>query len=95
MVLVKAGPAEILRSSQKDELAVRKLQKLCEDVILSLLGKNSSLISRIQKAIFLCSTKIKLVNLLLTANSVSILSISPNIRHQLLSAPSGKYLINH
>ncbi|XP_014276963.1 peroxisome biogenesis factor 10 [Halyomorpha halys] len=49
MVLVKAGPAEILRSSQKDELAIGKLQKLCEDVSLSLLGPR--LLIKYKKAI--------------------------------------------
>lgn len=61
MVLVKAGPAEILRSSQKDELAVGKLQKLCEDVVLSLLGprlliKYKSVIQRIGQLLYFGNT---------------------------------------
>jgi len=43
MVFVRAGPAEILRSSQKDEDLVKKLQAMIEEALLRIKGPVASL----------------------------------------------------
>lgn len=61
MVFLKAGPAEILRASQKDDFVVNKLQKMCEEVVLRIAGprhliQHKSLIQNLGQLIYFGNT---------------------------------------